>query len=46
MDMHMLIRLAAFCKQCLESRIASRQRKCPACGLAFAKEDVQTLYWQ
>ncbi|ODN99047.1 E3 ubiquitin-protein ligase BRE1 [Cryptococcus amylolentus CBS 6273] len=35
-----------FCKQCLESRIASRQRKCPACGLAFAKEDIQTLYWQ
>ncbi|WVO14222.1 E3 ubiquitin-protein ligase BRE1 [Cryptococcus depauperatus] len=35
-----------FCKQCLEQRIASRQRKCPACGLAFAKEDIQTLYWQ
>ncbi|KAK8853258.1 E3 ubiquitin-protein ligase BRE1 [Kwoniella newhampshirensis] len=35
-----------FCKNCLEQRIASRQRKCPACGLAFAKEDIQTLYWQ
>ncbi|WVF72955.1 E3 ubiquitin-protein ligase BRE1 [Kwoniella sp. CBS 6097] len=35
-----------FCKSCLEARIASRQRKCPACGLAFAKEDIQTLYWQ
>ncbi|WWD19675.1 E3 ubiquitin-protein ligase BRE1 [Kwoniella shandongensis] len=35
-----------FCKSCLEQRIASRQRKCPACGLSFAKEDVQTLYWQ
>ncbi|KAL7418545.1 E3 ubiquitin-protein ligase bre1 [Cryptotrichosporon argae] len=35
-----------FCKGCLDSRIASRQRKCPACGLAFAKEDCQTLYWQ
>lgn len=35
-----------FCKDCLDRRIASRQRKCPACGLAFAKEDCQTLYWQ
>ncbi|RSH91929.1 hypothetical protein EHS25_009299 [Saitozyma podzolica] len=35
-----------FCKQCLDARVASRQRKCPACGLAFAKEDIQTLYWQ
>jgi hypothetical protein len=32
--------------RCLDSRVASRQRKCPACGLAFAKEDIQTLYWQ
>ncbi|WVR07641.1 hypothetical protein IAU60_004683 [Kwoniella sp. DSM 27419] len=35
-----------FCKPCLEARVASRQRKCPACGVAFAKEDIQTLYWQ
>jgi len=37
---------AAFCKDCLDARIASRQRKCPACGVAFSKEEVQTLYWQ
>ena len=30
----------------IRSRIASRQRKCPACGVGFAKEDVQTLFWQ
>ncbi|WVQ84645.1 E3 ubiquitin-protein ligase BRE1 [Cryptococcus sp. DSM 104549] len=35
-----------FCKHCLDARIASRQRKCPTCGGAFAKEDIQTLYWQ
>ncbi|KAK4685526.1 E3 ubiquitin-protein ligase BRE1, partial [Tremellales sp. Uapishka_1] len=35
-----------FCKPCLDSRVASRQRKCPACGLAFSKEEVHTLYWQ
>ncbi|TXT05998.1 hypothetical protein VHUM_03759 [Vanrija humicola] len=35
-----------FCKDCIDQRIATRQRKCPACGVAFSKEDVGTLYWQ
>lgn len=38
--------LGVLTRSCLDQRIASRQRKCPACGLAFAKEDCQTLYWQ
>ncbi|PFH53827.1 hypothetical protein AMATHDRAFT_136911 [Amanita thiersii Skay4041] len=35
-----------FCKQCVEARIATRQRKCPACNLVFAQSDVQTLWFQ
>ncbi|KAF8635226.1 hypothetical protein AX17_004001 [Amanita inopinata Kibby_2008] len=35
-----------FCKQCVESRIATRQRKCPACNILFAQSDVQTLWFQ
>ncbi|TFY80894.1 hypothetical protein EWM64_g3118 [Hericium alpestre] len=36
----------SFCKQCVEARIATRQRKCPACNLPFAHQDVQQLYFQ
>ncbi|ORX40542.1 BRE1 E3 ubiquitin ligase-domain-containing protein [Kockovaella imperatae] len=35
-----------FCAPCLDSRIETRQRKCPACGRSFAKEDVHTIFWQ
>lgn len=35
-----------FCKPCVDSRIATRQRKCPACNLQFAQSDVSTLYMQ
>lgn len=35
-----------FCKQCIDSRISTRQRKCPACNLAFGTGDVQQLYLQ
>ncbi|KAI0743501.1 BRE1-domain-containing protein [Daedaleopsis nitida] len=35
-----------FCKQCVEARIATRQRKCPACNLPFSQGEVQTLYLQ
>jgi len=36
----------AFCKQCVDARISTRQRKCPACNLAFGQGDVQQLYFQ
>ncbi|KAI0031751.1 hypothetical protein K488DRAFT_86539 [Vararia minispora EC-137] len=36
----------SFCRQCIDSRIATRQRKCPACNLAFGAGDVQHLYFQ
>ncbi|EJD02861.1 uncharacterized protein FOMMEDRAFT_134051 [Fomitiporia mediterranea MF3/22] len=35
-----------FCKVCVDARISSRQRKCPACNLAFALSEVQALYLQ
>jgi E3 ubiquitin-protein ligase BRE1 len=38
--------LTAFCKQCVDSRISTRQRKCPYCSLPFAQSDVQQLYLQ
>jgi len=36
----------SFCKQCVDTRILTRQRKCPACNLTFAQSDVQQLYFQ
>ncbi|KAI0318263.1 hypothetical protein OF83DRAFT_1117143, partial [Amylostereum chailletii] len=44
-----MVRLAsveAFCKQCIDARISTRQRKCPACNLAFSQGDVQQMYLQ
>lgn len=35
-----------FCSQCIDTRVATRQRKCPHCALAFAVSDVQPLYLQ
>lgn len=37
---------AAFCKQCVDTRISTRQRKCPVCGLGFAQSEVQTIFFQ
>ncbi|KAF9010533.1 BRE1 E3 ubiquitin ligase-domain-containing protein [Cyathus striatus] len=35
-----------FCKPCVDARISTRQRKCPACNLPFSQSDVQNMYWQ
>ncbi|KAJ7187991.1 hypothetical protein C8R46DRAFT_6445 [Mycena filopes] len=35
-----------FCRSCVDARLTTRQRKCPACGQAFANADVQTIYLQ
>lgn len=32
-----------FCKECIEDRLANRQRKCPSCGIAFGKDDVSNV---
>ncbi|KAI9511166.1 BRE1 E3 ubiquitin ligase-domain-containing protein [Russula earlei] len=38
--------LHTFCKSCIDMRISTRQRKCPACNLGFAQSEVQQLYFQ
>jgi len=35
-----------FCRSCVDARLTTRQRKCPACNQAFASADVQTIYLQ
>ncbi|QRV94186.1 E3 ubiquitin-protein ligase BRE1 [Ceratobasidium sp. AG-Ba] len=32
--------------RCIDARITTRQRKCPACNMAFGAQDVQQLYFQ
>ncbi|KAL7747618.1 E3 ubiquitin-protein ligase bre1 [Sorochytrium milnesiophthora] len=33
-----------FCRQCVQDRIDTRQRKCPTCREGFGTADVQTIY--
>jgi len=35
-----------FCRECVDARISTRQRKCPACNLGFAASDAQAVYYQ
>ncbi|KIM45233.1 hypothetical protein M413DRAFT_441916 [Hebeloma cylindrosporum] len=35
-----------FCKPCVDARLATRQRKCPYCNLAFGQSDVHTFFFQ
>ncbi|KAF8520418.1 hypothetical protein BU17DRAFT_89013 [Hysterangium stoloniferum] len=35
-----------FCKDCVQARIDTRQRKCPACQMAFSQSEFQQLYFQ
>ncbi|KAI1794073.1 BRE1-domain-containing protein [Ganoderma leucocontextum] len=35
-----------FCKSCVDARISTRQRKCPACNLAFSAGEVSQVYFQ
>ncbi|KXN91035.1 E3 ubiquitin-protein ligase BRE1 [Leucoagaricus sp. SymC.cos] len=35
-----------FCKDCVEKRIQTRQRKCPACNISFAQSEVQQFWFQ
>lgn len=36
--------LHTFCSACIDSRISTRQRKCPHCQSTFATSDVQQLF--
>lgn len=33
-----------FCRECVDARLANRQRKCPTCGAAFGKDDVSQIF--
>ena len=33
-----------FCRQCIEDSLTARRRKCPACGRAISRSDVQDIY--
>ncbi|KAF7361671.1 putative allantoicase [Mycena venus] len=35
-----------FCKPCVDARLSTRQRKCPACNLPFGAGEVHTIYLQ
>ncbi|KAJ2269659.1 E3 ubiquitin-protein ligase bre1 [Coemansia sp. RSA 353] len=42
---HVLLRcMHVFCKQCIDSRIETRQRKCPTCSEPFGAKDVRQIY--
>jgi len=36
----------SFCKDCIQARIDTRQRKCPACNMGFSQSEFQQLYFQ
>lgn len=33
-----------FCKDCIDTRLETRQRKCPNCGEAFGMNDVKQIF--
>lgn len=33
-----------FCKECIDTRLETRQRKCPNCGESFGANDVRPIY--
>jgi len=35
-----------FCRSCLDARITSRQRKCPACGTGFGQSECIKIFMQ
>jgi E3 ubiquitin-protein ligase BRE1 len=34
-----------FCKECIDARLETRQRKCPSCSIGFGAHDVQQVYF-
>ena len=37
--------LHMFCDHCINTMVASRSRKCPACGEKFSQSELRQLYW-
>lgn len=43
---HLLLRcMHTFCKECIDIRIGTRQRRCPSCGESFGSSDVRQFYF-
>ncbi|KAG2174118.1 hypothetical protein INT43_004138 [Umbelopsis isabellina] len=43
---HLLLRcMHTFCKECIDIRIGTRQRRCPSCGESFGVSDVRQFYF-
>ncbi|KAI9494843.1 hypothetical protein BDB00DRAFT_292994 [Zychaea mexicana] len=43
---HVIMRcMHTFCKNCLDARIETRQRRCPSCGESFGVNDVKQFYF-
>ncbi|KAG0173012.1 E3 ubiquitin-protein ligase bre1 [Apophysomyces sp. BC1015] len=43
---HVLMRcMHTFCKECLDTRIETRQRRCPSCSESFGVNDVKQFYF-
>ncbi|OQR82450.1 hypothetical protein ACHHYP_16032 [Achlya hypogyna] len=34
-----------FCKECMDSNLKARNRKCPTCKKMFGQDDVKGVYW-
>lgn len=34
-----------FCRECIDARLETRQRKCPSCSIGFGAQDVQQVYF-
>lgn len=42
---HVLVKcMHVFCKQCIDTRLETRQRKCPQCAAMFGPNDVKQIY--
>ena len=37
---------SAFCKDCIDARLTTRQRRCPSCDLTFTSSEVHKFYLQ
>ena len=34
-----------FCRECIDTAMATRQRRCPTCGVSISKADIHDIFW-
>ena len=34
-----------FCRECIDTAMATRQRRCPTCGVPIGKADIHDIFW-